>query len=118
MTQLHTTKNVIIEKASVDEEMVELIKLFNRLADVRTLYCCQGDEYTDGSLDNCYLVFDCGNTEILHRLAYTICRLQYGIIQIFWQSDAVYGRLMWSLNIRNIKNKQSIIAALKKWTNK
>jgi len=112
---MHPTKNIIIEKADVDEEMVELIKLLNKFPCIRTSYCCQGDEYDDGTIHQCYVVFDCTSSYRLTQLARLICKPDLGNIQIFWQSDALEGRIQWSLDIHTSKKRDKIITALKIW---
>ncbi len=111
----HATKNVIIETSEVDEGITELVKVLNKFPSVRTLYCCEGDEYDDDTLEGCYVAFDCPNSQRLAQLARLICKPQIGTIRIFWQSDSLDGRIMWSLRIDYLRNIRKITKALQGW---
>ena len=113
----HETQKVIIAKEDIDVEMVELIKALNKFPCIRTLYCCQGSEDEKGRLTYCYTVFDCGSPKRLHDIARIISRPQLGTISIFYQSDALDGRIMWSLDINSVERRNLITKALNTWTN-
>jgi hypothetical protein len=114
---MHETQKVIIAKEDIDVGMVELIKVLNKFPCITTLYCCQGDADENGRLSGCYTAFDCVSPKRLQDLARLICKPQLGTISIFYQSDALDGRIMWTLDIHSVERRNLIIKVLTKWTN-
>jgi len=116
----HKTQNVIIEKAAVDVEMADIVKALNSNGCIRTLFCCQGTLKKDSNYlfeeGTCYVLMDITSLKSVYDLTEIVCKGRLGTLEIFWQADAMFGRPMWSIQVKTIEKREQLKKALIKWT--